>query len=169
MTSRRYLLYVAFALLAAHAAVLEWRGDAWPGPILSDLVQLLIGVLVFVACLQARRRSLLFGRLFWKLCADWRVLLDFGQVAIVFVLIYFYFSGLRSQAHSCKSRSVPPFSVEKFARCWTALTTLLSSRRKRCCRVPQRLRACAAFPKPRYLARAKSSVNNGEYFLDRSW
>jgi two-component system cell cycle sensor histidine kinase/response regulator CckA len=156
MTSRRYLFYVAFALLAAHAAVLEWRGDAWPGPILSDIVQLLIGILVFVACLQAMRRSLVFGRLFWKLAAtavslwcvgqalgayygsylnlptkglwhvdifyvawsapfvmclfldtedeqasiDWRVLLDFGQVAIVFVLIYFYFSGLRSQADS---------------------------------------------------------------------
>ena len=156
MTSRRYLFYVAFALLAAHAAVLEWRGDAWPGPILSDIVQLLIGILVFVACLQAMRRSLVFGRLFWKLAAtavllwcvgqtlgayygsylnlptkglwhvdifyvawsapfvmclfldtedeqasiDWRVLLDFGQVAIVFVLIYFYFSGLRSQTDS---------------------------------------------------------------------
>ena len=156
MTSRRYLFYAAFALLAAHAAVLEWRGDAWPGPILSDIVQLLIGILVFVACLQAMRRSLAFGRLFWKLAAaalflwcvgqalgayygsylnlptkslwhvdifyvawsapfvmclfldteeeqariDWRVLLDFGQVAIVFVLIYFYFSGLRSQTDS---------------------------------------------------------------------
>jgi PAS domain S-box-containing protein len=153
MTSRRYLLYVALALLAAHAAVLEWRGDAWPGPVLSDFVQLLIGVLVFFACLQAMGRSLVFGRLFWKLAAtalflwcvgqalgtyygsylnlptknlwhvdifyvawpaplvmclfldteeeqegaDWRRLLDFGQVAIVFVLIYFYFSALPSQ------------------------------------------------------------------------
>jgi len=156
MTSRRYLLYIAVALLAVHAAVLEWRGDAWPGPILSDAVQLLMGIVVFCACLQAMRRSLVFGRLFWKLAAtalllwcvgqalgtyygsylnlptknlwhvdifyvawpaplvmclfldieeeqegtDWRRLLDFGQVAIVFVLIYFYFSTLSTQGTS---------------------------------------------------------------------
>jgi len=159
MTSRRYLLYIAVALLAVHAAVLEWRGDAWPGPILSDTVQLLIGIVVFCACLQAMRRSLVFGRLFWKLAAtalllwcvgqalgtyygsylnlptknlwhvdifyvawpaplvmclfldieeeqegtDWRRLLDFGQVAIVFVLIYFYFSTLSTQGTSGSS------------------------------------------------------------------
>jgi len=153
MTSRRYLLFTAIALLAAHAAVLKWLGDAWPGPILSDLVQLCIGILVLVACLQATRRSQVFGRLFWKLAAialalwcvgqalgayygsylnlptknlwfvdifyvawpaplvmclfldteedqegaDWRLLLDFAQVAIVFVLIYFYFSTLSAQ------------------------------------------------------------------------
>jgi two-component system, cell cycle sensor histidine kinase and response regulator CckA len=153
MTSRRYLLFTAIALLAAHAAVLKWLGDAWPGPILSDLVQLCIGILVLVACLQAARRSQVFGRLFWKLAAialalwcigqalgayygsylnlptknlwfvdifyvawpaplvmclfldtedepegaDWRLLLDFAQVAIVFVLIYFYFSTLSQQ------------------------------------------------------------------------
>ena len=79
MTSRRYLLYIAVALLAAHAAVLEWRGDAWPGPILSDTVQLLIGILVFCACLQAMRRSLVFGRLFWKLAATAVLLWCVGQ------------------------------------------------------------------------------------------
>src|SRR5439155_5733050 len=160
MTSRRYLLYIAVALLAVHAAVLEWRGDEWPGPILSDTVQLLIGILVFFACLQAVRRSLVFGRLFWKLAAtavflwcvgqalgtyygsylnlpttnlwhvdifyvawpaplvmclfldideeqegtDWRRLLDFGQVAIVFVLIYFYFSTLPAQGTGASYR-----------------------------------------------------------------
>jgi two-component system, cell cycle sensor histidine kinase and response regulator CckA len=153
MTSRRYLLITAIALLAAHAVVLKWLGDAWPGPILSDLVQLCIGILVLLACLQAARRSQVFGRLFWKLAAialalwcvgqalgayygsylnlptknlwfvdifyvawpaplvmclfldteeeqegaDWRLLLDFAQVAIVFVLIYFYFSTLSQQ------------------------------------------------------------------------
>ena len=153
MTPRRYLLFTAIALLAAHAAVLKWLGDAWPGPILSDLVQLSIGILVLVACLEAARRSQVFGRLFWNLAAialalwcigqalgayygsylnlptknlwfvdifyvawpaplvmclfldteeeqegaDWRLLLDFAQVAIVFVLIYFYFSTLSQQ------------------------------------------------------------------------
>src|SRR5882724_1685735 len=72
MTSRRYPFYIAVALLAVHAAVLEWRCDAWPGPILSDTVQLLMGILVFCACLQAMRRSLVFGRLFWKLAGTAR-------------------------------------------------------------------------------------------------
>ena len=69
MTSRRYPGFLAIALLAAHAAVLKWLGDASPGPILSDVVQLCIGIVVFAACLQAMKRSLLFGRLFWKLSA----------------------------------------------------------------------------------------------------
>ena len=69
MTSRRYFLLTAVALLAAHAAVLKWLGDAWPGPLLSDTVQLLMGVLVFAASLLAMRRSRTLGRLFWKLTA----------------------------------------------------------------------------------------------------
>src|ERR1700757_3875476 len=156
MKSRRILLYLAITLLAAHAAVLKWVGDVFPGPVLSDLVQLCLGFVVLAGCLQAMKRSQVFGRLFWNLAATslalwcigqalgayygsylnlptknlwhvdifyvaWsapfvmclfldaedqqasfhlRVLLDFGQVAIVFVLIYFYFSGLRSQADS---------------------------------------------------------------------
>ena len=69
MTSRRHFLFVAIAVLAVHALVL-WRfGGAPPGPLLSDLVQLLLGLLVFVACLQSARRSRAFGRLFWRLAA----------------------------------------------------------------------------------------------------
>ena len=153
MTSRRYFLFAAVALLAAHAAVLKWLGDVWPGPLLSDTVQLLMGVVVFCASLLAMRRSRTLGRLFWKLnaiavllwCAgqalgayygsylnlptrslwfvdifyvawpaplvmclfldseeepegaNWRRLLDFGQVAIVFVLLFFYFAALSAQ------------------------------------------------------------------------
>jgi len=153
MTSRRYFLFVAFALLAAHAAVLKWLGDVWPGPILSDVVQLLVGVVVFCSSLQAMQGSRTLGRLFWKLTAiavllwctgqalgayygsylnlptrslwfvdifyvawpaplvmclfldseeepegaNWRRLLDFGQVAIVFVLLFFYFAALSAQ------------------------------------------------------------------------
>ena len=153
MTPRRYFLFAAVALLAAHAAVLKWLGDAWPGPLLSDIVQLLMGVLVFAASLLAMRRSRTLGRLFWKLTAiavllwcagqalgayygsylnlptrslwfvdifyvawpaplvmclfldseeepegaTWRRLLDFGQVAIVFVLLFFYFAALSEQ------------------------------------------------------------------------
>jgi PAS domain S-box-containing protein len=153
MKSRRHFLFAAIALLAAHAAVLQGLGDAWPGPVLSDIVQLLMGVLVFCASLEAMRRSRMLGRLFWTLTAiavllwctgqalgayygsylnlptrnlwfvdifyvawpaplvmclfleseeepegaDWRRLLDFGQVAIVFVLLFFYFSALSTQ------------------------------------------------------------------------
>jgi len=153
MKSRRILLSLAITLLAAHAAILKWVGDAFPGPVLSDLVQLCIGFVVLAGCLQARKRSQVFGRLFWNLAAtslilwcigqalgayygsylnlptknlwfvdifyvawpaplvmclfldteeeqeksDWRRLLDFGQVAIVFILMYFYFSTLSAQ------------------------------------------------------------------------
>src|SRR5258708_34079697 len=90
MTSRRYLFYLAFALLAAHAAVLEWRGDAWPGPILSDIGQLLIGILVFVACLKAIRRSLVFGRLFWNRPATAALLWCAGQPLAAYSGSYFY-------------------------------------------------------------------------------
>jgi two-component system, cell cycle sensor histidine kinase and response regulator CckA len=153
MTSRRYFLFVAFALLAAHAAVLQWLGEARSGPLLSDAVQLLLGLLAFSASLRAMRRSQTLGCLFWKLSAiafllwcvgqalgsyygsylnlptrslwfvdifyvawpaplvmclfldseeesegaEWRRLLDFGQVAIVFVLLFFYFAALSAQ------------------------------------------------------------------------
>ena len=69
MTSRRYFLLVAFALLAAHAAVLKWLGEARSGPILSDAIQLLLGLLASSAALRAMRRSEPLGRLFWKLSA----------------------------------------------------------------------------------------------------
>lgn len=151
--SRRYFLFAAVALLAAHAIVLKWLGDAWPGPLLSDIVQLLMGVVVFCTSLLAMQRSQTLGRMFWKLTAiavflwcagqalgayygsylnlptrslwfvdifyvawpaplvmclfldseeepegaNWRRLLDFGQVAIVFVLLFFYFAALSEQ------------------------------------------------------------------------
>ena len=156
MTSRRYFLLAAGALLVAHATVLKWLGDARSGPLLSDTIQLLLGITTFVASLRAMRRSQTLGRLFWKLSAtafflwcagqafgayygsylnlptrnlwfvdifymawpaplvmclfldseeepegaDRRRLLDFGQVALVFVLLFFYFSALSAQDSS---------------------------------------------------------------------
>jgi len=153
MKPRRQVLYVGLALLAAHIVVLAWFGEVWPGPILSDIVQFLIGTAVFLACLQAIQLSLVFGRLFWRLAAfavflwcigqaldayygsylnlptaslwqiyiflvawpaplamclfldpeeeregmDWRRLLDFAQVAILFVLMFLSFSTLSGQ------------------------------------------------------------------------
>ena len=153
MTSRRYFLLAAGALLVAHATVLKWLGGLRSGPLLSDTIQLLLGLTAFFASLRAMRRSHTQGRLFWKLSAiafflwcggqafgayygsylnlptrnlwfvdifyvawpaplvmclfldseeepegaDWRRLLDFGQVALVFVLLFFYFSALSSQ------------------------------------------------------------------------
>jgi PAS domain S-box-containing protein len=153
MTSRRYFLLAAGALLVAHATVLKWLGDARSGPLLSDTIQLLLGITTFVASLRAMRGSHTLGRLFWKLSATafflwcagqafgayygsylnlptrnlwfvdifyvaWpaplvmclfldseeepegaerRRLLDFGQVALVFVLLFFYFSALSTQ------------------------------------------------------------------------
>src|SRR5215470_6575191 len=154
MKSRRTLVFTTIALLIAHAVVLKTLGANCPGPILSDLVQLLIGMVVFLTCLQAMRRSQTFGRLFWKLAAlalflwcigqtlavyygsylnlpverlwyiyiflvawpaplvmclfldtreeqkrmDWRLLLDFAQVGILFVLTFLSFSTLSGQS-----------------------------------------------------------------------
>ena len=154
MTSRRYFLLVAGILLVAHAAVLKGLGEARSGPLLSDTIQLLLGLITFAAALRAMRRCSTLGRLFWKLCAisfilwcfgqalgayygsylnlttrslwfvdifyiawpaplvmclfldneeepqgaEWRRLLDFGQVAIVFILLFFYFSALSAQS-----------------------------------------------------------------------
>jgi signal transduction histidine kinase/CheY-like chemotaxis protein len=54
-------------LLASHAVVLLTLGTAQPGPLLSDLIQLAIGVMCALTSFQASRRSGSLGRYFWRL------------------------------------------------------------------------------------------------------
>lgn len=145
--SRRVILVGLAVLLLQTAVIAVWR-DNPPGPILSNLAQFVLGLLVAHTSFQAARRSQAFGRAFWRLAGAafsiwcvgqamgtyygsflnlptqglWQVdvlytawpaplvmclfldpaveqddmnsewALDFGQVGIVFVLVYTYFS-----------------------------------------------------------------------------
>src|SRR5579863_386264 len=67
MLPSRLVVPVAFFQLLAQTAVIAiWR-DQSPGPLLSDLSQLLLGIVVTIAAFQAARRSRAFGRIFWNL------------------------------------------------------------------------------------------------------
>ena len=67
MRSSRNIMFAGFGLLLVHALVLSVLGTSRPGPFLSDLIQLLIGVTLLVACSQAGVRSGNLGRHFWQL------------------------------------------------------------------------------------------------------
>jgi hypothetical protein len=66
VTSSRRLAVAALVLFGAHAAVLLGLGTDRPGPFLSDLMQLALGITLIVASLQAARRSDSLGRYFWQ-------------------------------------------------------------------------------------------------------
>jgi diguanylate cyclase (GGDEF)-like protein len=61
---------VGISLLVAHVLVLLVLGTNGPGPLLSDLIQLSLGVILCVACVQAARRSQKFARYFWLVVAS---------------------------------------------------------------------------------------------------
>ena len=141
---------LAFSLWLAHCVVILAVAQNRSRVLLSDLLQLSIGIIAVVACFQAARRSGPFGQTFWRLAGtgfciltcglalntysesfrptlgrhswvidlfvnawtaplvmclfldpesepektDWRRVLDFAQVAIVFVLLSLYTSNL---------------------------------------------------------------------------
>src|SRR5581483_5164623 len=60
---------LAVILLGAHAGVIAFLKGRFPGPILSDLIQLALGILALVTALQAAARSHTFARMFWRLAA----------------------------------------------------------------------------------------------------
>jgi PAS domain S-box-containing protein len=66
--SRRLIPIAVLVLLLQTAAIAVWR-DRAPGPLLSNLAQLLLGMLATYASVQAAQRSQPFGRVFWKLAA----------------------------------------------------------------------------------------------------
>ncbi|HTD21539.1 MAG TPA: PAS domain S-box protein [Terriglobales bacterium] len=70
---------LAVILLGAHAAVIAFLKGRFPGPILSDLIQLALGILALVTALQAAHRSGAFGRMFWRLVASGFAIWCIGQ------------------------------------------------------------------------------------------
>ncbi len=79
MQVSRKPVFLAVILLGAHGAVIAFVGNRMPGPVLSDLVQLGLGVLALIAAFQAARRSRGFPRLFWRLVTAAFLLWCIGQ------------------------------------------------------------------------------------------
>jgi PAS domain S-box-containing protein len=69
MPSSKKAIAAGVTLFVAHVLVLIVWGTKPPGPILSELIQLLLGIACTLASLQAARRSNDFGRKFWRLAA----------------------------------------------------------------------------------------------------
>ena len=69
MLSSRKTVIAAGVLGVSHLLVLAIVGTHHPGPILSNLVQLGLGIVCGVASVQAARRSNEFGKNFWRLAA----------------------------------------------------------------------------------------------------
>lgn len=147
---RRPPILAGFLLLCVQSLSILTLGHQEPGPIISDLIQLTLGILTTVACFLAAKRSGSFGRVLWRLAGtaftvwcigqilgtvygdifnlptqafwgidvfytawpaplvmcmlldpegepegfEWQRILDFTQVALVFVLLYFFFSNV---------------------------------------------------------------------------
>jgi signal transduction histidine kinase/ActR/RegA family two-component response regulator len=66
-SSRRWIVFATLTLLGTHVLVLSHFGTTPPGPFLSDLLQLCLGLLCIASCTQAFRSSTGFARLFWLL------------------------------------------------------------------------------------------------------
>src|SRR5258708_8832901 len=64
--STRTMIEVACVLLLTHVTVLANFGNQSVGAVLSDVVQLLLGLLCVLTCLQAFRRSGNVARYFWR-------------------------------------------------------------------------------------------------------
>ncbi len=67
MPAKRRIIQAACALLLVHAAVLSYFSTRPPGPLLSDFLQFLLGILLVVAISGAAQRSDEVGRYFWRL------------------------------------------------------------------------------------------------------
>ncbi len=69
LLSSRKTIAAASLLIISHAVVLTAFGTRPPGPLLSDLAQLAVGIFCIWASFQASRRSTRLGRYFWQLAA----------------------------------------------------------------------------------------------------
>jgi len=76
---------VAGAFLLAHIFVITVIGTAPPGPVASDLIQLVLGGLVIATCLQASGRSEGLARSFWRLVASAYTLWLIAQGLAVYI------------------------------------------------------------------------------------
>ena len=79
MLPKRAIVILGLVLLFAHAAILTILGTKSRGPLVSDLIQLFLGLLVIAACLQASYRCEDVARYFWRFCALANLIWVFGQ------------------------------------------------------------------------------------------
>jgi diguanylate cyclase (GGDEF)-like protein len=83
MFSARKVMPVACLLWGMHAAVLLVFGTRGHGPLVSDLIQLALGLLTVMTVLGAAKRSDSFGRYFWWLTAFSFSILCTGQALAI--------------------------------------------------------------------------------------
>src|SRR5260370_29815145 len=83
MLSSPKVVPVACLLWGMHAAVLLGFGTRGHGPLLSDLIQLALGLLTVLTVLGAAKRSDSFGRYFWRLTAFSFSILSPGQALAI--------------------------------------------------------------------------------------
>jgi len=106
----KHLIVASCTLVAGQAIVLASLGPRAPGPFLSGLVQLVLGLICILACIQAFRRSHSIARFAWRLLG-----LTFPIWAIAQALgVYVEISGrhsLDSLADILFSFSVLPFGI----------------------------------------------------------
>ena len=69
MLSRRAVIASGTLLVLTHVAVITLIGPSWRGALLSNLIQLGLGILTILASLQTAFRCGRLGRYFWRLAA----------------------------------------------------------------------------------------------------
>lgn len=67
-------------LICAHAGVILLFGASPPGPLLSDLIQLVLGTITAVACFRSARQSGPFGKMFFHLAGVGFTIWCIGQI-----------------------------------------------------------------------------------------
>jgi diguanylate cyclase (GGDEF)-like protein/PAS domain S-box-containing protein len=83
--SSRKLIVAACTLVAGQAVVIATLGHQKPGPLLSDLIQLVLGSICSLACVEAFRRSNGIARYAWRLLAVTFVVWAVAQVLGVYL------------------------------------------------------------------------------------
>ncbi|MCU1307172.1 MAG: histidine kinase [Acidobacteriaceae bacterium] len=73
----------AFVVFVSHLAVLGIVGTRWPGPLLSNLIELTAGILAAAVCIYAFLRSGKFARRFWTLFSLYFVMRSTAQLGFI--------------------------------------------------------------------------------------
>jgi diguanylate cyclase (GGDEF)-like protein/PAS domain S-box-containing protein len=83
--SSKHLLAASCILVGAQALVLGSVGSRTPGPLLSQLIQLTLGLICILACLNAFRQSRGVARYAWRLLAVTFVIWAFAQALGIYL------------------------------------------------------------------------------------
>src|SRR4051812_36844213 len=84
MSSRRLMIVAAFAGLVAHAAAIYYYGENAPGPLITDVIQFAMGIVVAFTAIFAAKRSEPFARKVWTLAAIALALYASGQGLVTY-------------------------------------------------------------------------------------